>query len=100
MTFEVMRPKYVGARVQRKEDPRLLSGSGRYAADVQPTQALHVAILRSDHAHALIRSINLDLARAMPGVIDVIDGEALASELKPLYATSRMPGYKIGRAHV
>ncbi|MEL0089444.1 MAG: xanthine dehydrogenase family protein molybdopterin-binding subunit [Rhodospirillales bacterium] len=94
MTFEVMRPKYVGARVQRKEDPRLLSGSGRYAADVQPTRALHVAILRSDHAHALIRSINLDLARAMPGVIDVIDGEALASELKPLYATSRMPGYK------
>ncbi len=75
MTFEVMRPKYVGARVQRKEDPRLLSGSGRYAADVQPTRALHVAILRSDHAHALIRSINLDLARSMPGSLMLSTGK-------------------------
>ena len=43
-----MRPKLVGQRVKRTEDPRLLAGAGRYVDDITPQGTLHVAIRRSD----------------------------------------------------
>src|SRR5580692_10344016 len=52
-----LRPKNIGARVKRVEDPRLLIGQGSFTADRIVPGALHVAFRRSDHAHALIASI-------------------------------------------
>ncbi len=86
------RPKIVGARVKRTEDPRLLTGVGSYTDDRQVPRLLHVAFKRSDHSHARIRSIDCAAARAAPGVVAVLTADDLA-EVKPLLATSRMPGY-------
>ena len=86
------RPKIVGASVRRNEDPRLLTGAGSYTDDRQVNQPLHVAFKRSDHSHARIRAIDCGAARAAPGVVAVFAAADLA-EVKPLFATSRMPGY-------
>ena len=46
------RPQFIGAKVLRREDPRLLTGVGNYVADMKRHDMLHIAFLRSDHAHA------------------------------------------------
>ena len=61
--------RHFGARVVRQEDPRLLSGKGRYLDDIDMPGLLHVAFVRSPEAHARIRGIDLSPARAMPGVV-------------------------------
>src|SRR5262245_1681254 len=87
------RPKIIGARVKRTEDPRLLAGLGSYVDDRQVPGVLHVAFRRSDHPHARIRAIDCTAARAAPGVVAVLTAEDLAGLVKPLVATSRMAGY-------
>ena len=52
------RPKYVGGAVKRREDPRLLTGRGRYVADIQLPRMLHMAVVRSPEAHARITAID------------------------------------------
>ena len=69
------RPKNVGSRVQRLEDPRLLTGAGGFVDDIQLAHTLHVAFVRSDHAHASILSIDADAASALPGVIGIYAAE-------------------------
>jgi carbon-monoxide dehydrogenase large subunit len=87
------RPKIVGARIKRTEDPRLLTGLGAYTDDRQVPRVLHVAFRRSDQAHARIRSIDGSAARAAPGVVAVFTAEDLATAVRPLIAISRMPSY-------
>jgi carbon-monoxide dehydrogenase large subunit len=87
------RPKIVGARIKRTEDPRLLTGLGAYTDDRQVMRVLHVAFRRSDQAHARIRSIDCAAARAAPGVVAVLTAEDLSAAVRPLVATSRMPNY-------
>jgi aerobic carbon-monoxide dehydrogenase large subunit len=65
-----MGAKMMGARVPRLEDPRLLRGHASFVDDIRIPGALHAAILRSSHAHARIRKINLSAVRAAAGVID------------------------------
>ena len=79
-----MGAKYVGAEVKRREDPRLLTGRGRYVDDLHPAGCLHAAILRSPHAHARIRGIRLDRARAHPAVVACFAYADLAALLRPL----------------
>jgi carbon-monoxide dehydrogenase large subunit len=86
------RPKIVGARIKRTEDPRLLTGCGAFTDDRQPARALHVAFRRSDQSHARIRAIDCSATRAAPGVIAVFTADDL-SEVKPLIAVSRMANY-------
>jgi len=62
----------IGQAVLREEDPRLVMGRGRYADDVSPAGLLHAVVVRSTHAHAVLRSINADAARAAPGVHAVL----------------------------
>ena len=81
------RPKIIGARVKRTEDPRLLTGRGSFVDDRQ-VNALHVAFRRSEHAHARILSIDYAAARAAPGVVAVFTVDDLA--INPLVATSRI----------
>ena len=87
------RPKLIGARIKRTEDPRLLTGSGAFTDDRQVMRVLHVAFRRSDQPHARIRAIDCAAARAAPGVVAVLTAEDLAGSVKPLFATSRMVNY-------
>ncbi|MCH8268451.1 MAG: hypothetical protein IH846_13115 [Acidobacteria bacterium] len=54
--------KYIGQKVLRKEDPRLLAGKGAYVDDVHLPHTAHMALLRSPHAHARILSIETGAA--------------------------------------
>src|SRR4051794_21606846 len=66
--------RMMGARVRRKEDPRLITGSSTYIDDIRQQGMGHVAILRSIYGHARINGINTEAARAHPGVIAVFTG--------------------------
>ena len=87
------RPKIIGARIKRVEDPRLLTGLGALPTTASVPRVLHVAFRRSDQSHARIRAIDCDAARAAPGVVAVFTAEDLADEVTPLVATSRMKNY-------
>jgi aerobic carbon-monoxide dehydrogenase large subunit len=87
------RPKIIGARIKRTEDPRLLTGRGVYTDDHHPAAMLHVAFRRSDQPHARIRAIKPAAACAAPGVVAVFAARDLESSVRPLLATSRMPNY-------
>lgn len=65
-----MGTKLVGARVKRTEDPRLLRGEASFIDDIRLPGMLHAAFVRSPHAHARIRSIDLAAVRQAPGVVD------------------------------
>src|SRR3954469_17932289 len=71
----VQRFRYIGAKRRTKEDPRFVTGRGRYAADIALPGLHHVALVASPHASARIVSIRTDAARAMPGVRAVVTGE-------------------------
>ena len=73
-----------GAAFKRKEDPRLITGQGTYVEDVTLTGMLHMVLVRSPLAHALIKSIDTAEALKSPGVIAVFTGEDLAEELGSL----------------
>src|SRR5258705_4871316 len=64
----------IGQSVPRFEDPRLVRGGGRYVGDMTLPRIAHAFVLRSPHAHAKIRSINTDAAKAAPGVLAVLTG--------------------------
>jgi carbon-monoxide dehydrogenase large subunit len=61
----------LGQPLRRLEDPRLLTGGGRFAADRVPPSTLHAVFLRSPHAHARVAAIDVAAARALPGVAAV-----------------------------
>ena len=71
--------KFVGDRHLRKEDPRLLTGRGRYVGDIALPGMLHAVLLRSPHAHARIVRLDAARARAHPGVVDVVSFTDLGS---------------------
>jgi carbon-monoxide dehydrogenase large subunit len=64
--------KFVGDRHLRKEDPRLLTGHGRFVGDIALPGMLHVALVRSPHAHARIVRMDATRVREHPGVVDVV----------------------------
>ena len=75
----------IGDTVRRKEDSRLLTGRGCYSDDFNLPGQAYGAAVRAPHGHALIRSIDVTEARAMPGVLAVLTGaDALADGLKPI----------------
>src|SRR5689334_2421064 len=66
--------RMMGARVRRKEDPRLITGSSTYIDDIRLQGMAHVAILRSIYGHAKINGIDTSAAKEHPGVIAVYTG--------------------------
>jgi aerobic carbon-monoxide dehydrogenase large subunit len=74
-----MNAPLIGARIQRKEDYRFLTGAGQYTDDVALPRQSHAAFLRSPHAHAKIRKISIDKAKSAPGVLAVYTGADLAA---------------------
>ncbi|MBI3826358.1 MAG: molybdopterin-dependent oxidoreductase [Candidatus Rokubacteria bacterium] len=77
-------PRLMGAAVKRKEDPRLITGTSTYVTDVAVPGMLHVAFVRSPHAHARIRGIDATAALARAGVRAVITGRDLKGRCAPL----------------
>jgi len=63
--------KWIGQSVERLEDPPLVTGRGRYAGDISFPHQLHMRIVRSNHAHGKIVSIDTSAAKALPGVVAV-----------------------------
>jgi len=70
----------IGASVVRKEDRRFITGKGRYVDDIKVHGMTHAYFIRSPHAHARITGIELDEAKAMPGVVDVLTGAQIVDD--------------------
>src|SRR5882672_12765322 len=86
----------IGQPVRRKEDGRLLTGRGRFVADLQLPGLLHAAIVRSPHAHARVERVDARRALAHPGVVAVLtiaDLPECAAAVPPLVPTSRFRAY-------
>ena len=66
--------RQMGARVRRKEDPRLITGASAYVDDIRPAGIGYAAFLRSPHAHARILRIDTAQAAAHPGVLGIFTG--------------------------
>src|SRR5437870_6216469 len=74
---------HVGPSAKRADDPRLLTGRGRYVDDVTLPRMVHVALVRSPHAHARIVGVDVTDARRAPGVTCVLVGGDTARLCKP-----------------
>lgn len=75
-----------GESIKRREDPRLITGKGTYVDDITLPRLMHVALVRSPHAHALIRNVDVSAAAAVPGVERVFTGAELQEQLGSLPA--------------
>src|SRR5262249_16699689 len=75
---------YVGAALSPRETKKLVLGRGSYSGDLTAPGLLHAAFVRSPHAHARIRRIDVSAARCHPGVAAVLTGHDLARVTAPL----------------
>lgn len=89
---ESLTGKLVGSRVKRVEDPRILTGRGRYVADVVVPNMAHAAFLRSPFPHAKITKIDTTAARALPGVVAVLTGKDLKKISNPMMGLLAVDG--------
>src|SRR5438094_71888 len=87
----------MSAPVRRNEDPRLLRGMGSFVDDIDPPGVLHAAILRSPYGHARIGSLNVDEARAYPGVHAVFTAADLGDFNQPAPLVVPHPSLTHGR---
>mgnify|MGYP002630622405 CR=1 FL=1 len=83
--------EWMGARLERKEDLRLLTGQGKYLADIVLPGMLHAVFVRSDYAHARILSIDTSAARALPGVVEILTGEEFKTHVKSMRQPVLLP---------
>ena len=70
----------IGAPVKRVEDKRFLTGRGRYTDDLNQPNQLYASILRSPHAHANLKKVDVSQAKAAPGVIAIFPGSDMAAD--------------------
>src|SRR5689334_11312422 len=75
--------RYTGASIKRSEDPRILTGAGRYVDDIKLPGMLHAAFVRSPLAHARVVAVDVSAARALPGVVAVLTGTDLEAVTIP-----------------
>src|SRR2546426_8428250 len=81
---------WIGQPLKRREDPRLLTGAGRFVDDLRPPGCVHVVLLRSPHAHARITRLDVARARRAPGVVAVVTG-AEVRHLGPMPVNRLVP---------
>lgn len=86
---------YVGQPLRRREDFRFVSGKGHYVDDLKLPGMLHMAILRSPHAHATITRIDVSQAARAPGVRLALSGADLSGKLGPIVPNWIIPGTKV-----
>jgi carbon-monoxide dehydrogenase large subunit len=94
MSTATSQPKLFGARVKRVEDPRFLTGRGRYVDDIERPGMLHVAFVRSSVAHADVVDVDVSAARALPGVHAVVTGADIADLARPITCNSLYPSWQ------
>ena len=83
--------KWIGQSVERLEDPPLVRGRGRFAADISFPHQLHMRIVRANHAHGRITAIDTSAARALPGVVAVWSAADIA-DIPPIdFREGRIP---------
>src|SRR6202034_1803512 len=75
--------RYTGASITRSEDPRILTGAGRYVDDIKLPGMLHAAFVRSPMAHARVLSVDVSAARELPGVVAAYTGAELEAMTVP-----------------
>jgi aerobic carbon-monoxide dehydrogenase large subunit len=80
---EIVAERYTGASIKRSEDPRILTGAGRYVDDIKLPGMLHAAFVRSPLAHGLVLSVDVSAARELPGVVAVLTGAELEAMTVP-----------------
>jgi carbon-monoxide dehydrogenase large subunit len=85
---------WIGRPLKRREDHRLLTGAGSYVDDLTPPGCLHVALLRSPHAHARVTHLDVEPARRAPGVRLVVTGKDVAG-LGPMPVNRLMPNMRV-----
>ena len=86
---------YVGQPLRRREDFRLLTGKGSYVDDIRLPGMLHLALLRSPHAHARVAGVDLVAARGAPGVRHVLSGADLAGKIGVIRPNWVLPGTRV-----
>jgi carbon-monoxide dehydrogenase large subunit len=79
----IVAERYTGASIKRSEDPRILTGAGRYVDDIKLPGMLHAAFVRSPLAHARVLSVDVSAARALPGVVAAFTGAELEAMTVP-----------------
>src|SRR5579862_165726 len=84
----------IAKSLKRKEDPRLIQGLAHYVDDLQLLGMCHAAFLRSPHAHAKVRSVDLSKARSAPGVVLVLQGSDVARAIGPVPCAAQIPDMK------
>src|SRR6185437_241615 len=89
-----MTNNYVGQRVKRTEDPRLIKGLAHYVDDINLPGTLHVAFVRSVYAHAKINSVDTSAALGAAGVVAVYTGKDVA-KIGPVPCASALPDLKV-----
>ena len=87
--------RYVGQSLRRREDFKLITGKGRYVDDIKLPGMLHMAVLRSPHAHAVINRVDRTEAAAAPGVRLVLSGKDLMGRIGPIVPNWIIPGTKV-----
>jgi carbon-monoxide dehydrogenase large subunit len=88
-------PKFIGAPIKRRDDPRLIQGRARYVDDFQPPGALHMAFARSPYGHAAIRRVDISRAREAPGVVAAYTGSDLAGKIGPVPVAGLVPDARV-----
>lgn len=91
--------RYVGQSVRRVGDGRLLTGAGTFVDDVRLPGTLHATIVRSPHAHARIRGIDIDAAAAVPGVVAILTGQDIADMMQPIETRPDAPPGRVLRRY-
>src|ERR1700680_2270385 len=86
--------KYVGQPLRRREDFKFITGRGRYTDDIKAPGMLHMAVLRSPHAHAIIKQVDLSAAKSAPGVRLALSGADLAGKIGSIVPQWITPGTK------
>jgi carbon-monoxide dehydrogenase large subunit len=81
---EVIAGAYVGQNLQMKNAIEIVTGQARFVADIKLPGMVHMAVLRSPHAHARIREINVEEALSIPGVHLVLTGEQVSELMEPI----------------
>ena len=84
-----------GSGIKRREDPRLLTGTARYTADITLPGQLYAAILRSPHGHARIKKIDTAAAKAAPGVVAAFTGADTEGVLQCIPCAWLVPGSEL-----
>ncbi len=88
-------PRWAGQSIPRKEDGRLVQGQGVFVDDIKRHNMGFAHFVRSPYAHALIKSVDVSAALALPGVYGTLTGDEVATLTDPFFQLSSPPGNEI-----